>query len=232
MGHKAALAYSRPARLALPAGDRAQGVEAAGNGRQKPLLALHVGRDRAEDGRLLLVGAVGAAETLDRRVGLPARFQQIVDPLALVATAAIGVIAAPGAAGIGEDQDALVVIHEGGGLGEIRRSGAGLDAKPVAAPWPARLTIRRERPVTSATRSVPKRCRIWSSAPCTGGNGWSVWLGLPSEVRRTIGYIERNAPRAGLPGQRWPFVKAYDGWPFLSGHSPYSPYARRLREYP
>ena len=32
-----------------------------------------------------------------------------------------------------------------------------------------RRTMRRERPVTSATRSVPKRCRIWSSAPCTGG---------------------------------------------------------------
>ena len=29
--------------------------------------------------------------------------------------------------------------------------------------------IRRERPVTSATMSVPKRCTIWSSAPCTGG---------------------------------------------------------------
>ena len=30
-------------------------------------------------------------------------------------------------------------------------------------------TMRRERPVTSATISVPKRCTIWSSAPCTGG---------------------------------------------------------------
>ena len=30
--------------------------------------------------------------------------------------------------------------------------------------------IRRERPVTSATMSAPKRWTIWSSAPCTGGN--------------------------------------------------------------
>jgi hypothetical protein len=89
-------------------------------------------RDRTEHRRLLLVGAVRAAETLDRRVGLPARFQQVMHPLALVAAAAIGVIAAPGAAGIGEDQDALVIIHEGGCLGEIRRGGTRLDAEPVA----------------------------------------------------------------------------------------------------
>ncbi len=43
-------------------------------------------------------------------------------------------IAAPGAAGVGEDQDALVVVHEGGRLGEIRRGGTGLDAETVAAP--------------------------------------------------------------------------------------------------
>ncbi len=43
-----------------------------------------------------------------------------MDASALVLAAEIGVIAAPGAAGIGEDQDALVVIHKGGGLGEIR----------------------------------------------------------------------------------------------------------------
>ena len=47
--------------------------------------------------------------------------------------AEIGVIAAPGAAGVGEDQDALVVIHEGGGLGKIRRSRADLDAEAVTA---------------------------------------------------------------------------------------------------
>ena len=31
-------------------------------------------------------------------------------------------------------------------------------------------TTRRERPVTSATMSVPKRWTIWSSAPGTGGS--------------------------------------------------------------
>ena len=56
-----------------------------------------------------------------------------MDALPLVAAAEIGVIAAPGAAGVGEDEDALVVVHEGGGLGKIRRSRPGLDAEPVAA---------------------------------------------------------------------------------------------------
>src|SRR5579875_1231881 len=41
-------------------------------------------------------------------------------------------IAAPGAAGVAEDEDAFGVIHEGGGLGEIRRGGAVLDEQPVA----------------------------------------------------------------------------------------------------
>ena len=93
-----------------------------------------------------------------------------MDAQALVAAAEIGVIAAAGAAGVGEDEDALVVVHEGLRLGEIGRAGAGLDGKAVDAVRPVLRTMRRERPVTSATMSVPKRCRIWSSAPCTGGS--------------------------------------------------------------
>src|SRR3546814_5763465 len=45
----------------------------------------------------------------------------------------IGVVAAPGAAGIGEDEDSLLVVHEGLRLAEIRRSGPALDAEPIAA---------------------------------------------------------------------------------------------------
>ena len=40
-------------------------------------------------------------------------------------------IGAPGAAGVGEDEDALLVIHEGLRLGEIGRAGAGLDGETV-----------------------------------------------------------------------------------------------------
>ena len=35
------------------------------------------------------------------------------------------------------------------------------------------VSTRRDRPVTSATASPPKRCRIWSSAACTGGKAAS-----------------------------------------------------------
>jgi REP element-mobilizing transposase RayT len=72
----------------------------------------------------------------------------------------------------------------------------------------------------------------WRTAdhPVWGGGGWKVFLDHPEEVRRTIGYIERNPLPLGLPGQHWPFVRSYDGWPLHPGHSPNSPYARRLRD--
>ncbi|BCH27737.1 hypothetical protein MesoLjLc_76140 [Mesorhizobium sp. L-8-10] len=38
-----------------------------------------------------------------------------------------GMVAAAGAAGVGEDQDALLVVHESGGRGEIGRAGPVLD---------------------------------------------------------------------------------------------------------
>ena len=60
--------------------------------------------------------------------------------------------------------------------------------------------------------------------------GWKVFLDHPDEVRRTIRYIENNPFWAGMPAQEWMFVKPYDGWPLHPGHSPNSPYAKRLRE--
>src|SRR3546814_8191251 len=88
-----------------------------------------VGRDRSIARRLLLVGAVAAPEPLDRGIGLPADLEQIVDALALVLGAKIGVIAPPGAAGFGKDEDAFHVIHEGVRLGEIGRGGAIFDGE-------------------------------------------------------------------------------------------------------
>jgi REP element-mobilizing transposase RayT len=67
--------------------------------------------------------------------------------------------------------------------------------------------------------------RVWAS-----GNGWKVFLDEPDEVRRTIAYIVRNPLPLGLAQQLWSFVKEYDGWPLHPGHSPNSPYARRLRD--
>jgi REP element-mobilizing transposase RayT len=62
-----------------------------------------------------------------------------------------------------------------------------------------------------------------------GGCVWHIFLDHPDEVRRTIGYIERNPLAIGLPAQPWPFITPYDNWPFHPGHSPNSPYAKRLR---
>ena len=59
--------------------------------------------------------------------------------------------------------------------------------------------------------------------------GWKGFLDHPDEVRRKIAYIEGNPGHIGLPEQHWSFVKPYDGWPLHPGHSPNSPYARRLR---
>lgn len=64
----------------------------------------------------------------------------------------------------------------------------------------------------------------------TAGDGWNVFLEHPDDIRRVIGYIERNPIKVGLPEQRWPFVVPYDDWPLHAGHSPNSPYAKRLRE--
>jgi hypothetical protein len=67
--------------------------------------------------------------------------------------------------------------------------------------------------------------RTWSS-----GGGWKVFLDHPDEVRRTIGYIDDNSVKIGLPKQQWNFVAApYDGWPLHPGHNPNSPWVRNLR---
>ena len=63
----------------------------------------------------------------------------------------------------------------------------------------------------------------------TSGYGWRGFLEHPDEVRRTIGYIDRNPLPIGLPRQSWPFVTPYDDWPLHAGHSPNFPYAKQLR---
>ena len=80
LGSEQALA----AGLALALGDGAERVEPARDGREEALLGLHVGRDRPEQRRLRLVGAVGAAETLDGGIGLPAGLKKIVNAQAAV----------------------------------------------------------------------------------------------------------------------------------------------------
>ncbi|ARU03147.1 hypothetical protein LOKVESSMR4R_03924 (plasmid) [Yoonia vestfoldensis] len=118
------------AGLALSLGDGTQRVEAAGDGGEKALLALHVCGDGAKEWRLRLVRAVGPPETLNRIVGLPPGLQEVMHPKALVLGPEIGVVAAPGATRIGEDQDAFCIVHEGLGFAEVGGGGAVLDLEP------------------------------------------------------------------------------------------------------
>jgi hypothetical protein len=81
----------------------------------------------------------------------------------------------------------------------------------------------RERLILAGQRAPTHT--VWAC-----GGGWKVFRDHPDEVRRTIAYIEKNPDPLGLPRQCWSFVKEYDGWPLHPGHSPNSPYAKRLRE--
>jgi len=74
-------------------------------------------------------------------------------------------------------------------------------------------------------RQVPR----FAGHPVWGGPGWDVFQHDPSDVRRTIAYIEGNPAKLRLAPQRWAFVKPCDDWPFHVGHSPNSPYVRRTR---
>jgi REP element-mobilizing transposase RayT len=89
----------------------------------------------------------------------------------------------------------------------------------------AQKLMRASRNELRACDRCPSGHPIW-----TAGDGWNVFLEHPDDVRRVIGYIERNPIKIRLPAQTWPFVILYDNWPLHLGHSPNSPYAKRLRE--
>jgi len=70
-----------------------------------------------------------------------------------------------------------------------------------------------------------------SDHPVWGGPGWKVFFDTPTDIRRTLRYIDENPEKWGLAQQQWPFVKEYDGWPLHRGHSPNSPYAKAIRAH-
>jgi REP element-mobilizing transposase RayT len=65
--------------------------------------------------------------------------------------------------------------------------------------------------------------------PIWGGHGWSVFLDCPDDIWRTIPYVDDNPMKVGLPRQTYEFVTPYDNWPLHEGHSPDSPYVKRMR---
>jgi len=81
----------------------------------------------------------------------------------------------------------------------------------------------------SRVRMIDAGQRAITHPTWLAGHGWKVYLDHPDDIRRTIRYVEQNPIKDGLPAQVWPFVKEYDGWPLHPGHSPNSPYVKRLR---
>ena len=126
---------------------------------------LHIGGDGPEQRRLRLISAVGAAQSLDRSIGLPSGFKQIVHAQPSILRRQLRVIGTPGTAASEKTRMRLT--------SSMNACASPRFAKPVRSSTARRSTpsaprlrmIRRERPVTSATMSVPKRCTIWSSAP-------------------------------------------------------------------
>ena len=62
----------------------------------------------------------------------------------------------------------------------------------------------RQRLIEATVRSVDH--------PVWGGPGWKVFLETREDMERIVEYIRKNPIKAGLPEQKWAFVKEYDGW--------------------
>ena len=65
--------------------------------------------------------------------------------------------------------------------------------------------MRRERPVTSATMSVPKRWTIWSSAPWTGGKRGEL-LDQPVAAGDGLAALHRLAVAVDRPRRQIAFA--------------------------
>ena len=86
------------------------------------------------------------------------------------------------------------------------------------------LVIRKHRHMWRGNdRTLPTASRGWrgcfvdglpSSHPVWTKGGWDRYLDSPEAIRGRIRYVEGNPEKEGLPRQEWPFVVAYDGWPF------------------
>ena len=82
----------------------------------------------------------------------------------------------------------------------------------------------------NASRSRLRECSFRTlDHPTWGGPGFKVFLDHPTEIHRTIKYIEQNPLKIGLPSQSWPFVMPYNNWPLHEGHSSNSPCVKAMK---
>jgi REP element-mobilizing transposase RayT len=63
------------------------------------------------------------------------------------------------------------------------------------------------RKTLRALPEVPNNHPIWSTRP------YKQFLRTPTDVQRTVHYIEQNPMKERLPPQPWPFIQPYDNWP-------------------
>lgn len=87
----------------------------------------------------------------------------------------------------------------------------------------AHLVIRKHRDdalvmwnaIADATRQpLVNSAKLDPAHPVWAERPYKVFLCTPERVRDCIRYVEQNPVKEGLPAQSFPFVKAYDGWPF------------------
>ena len=83
--------------------------------------------------------------------------------------------------------------------------------------------LRLQNPALGDECSIDINHPIWTSG------GFGGFIDHPDVVRKVIRYVENNPIKQRMPGQSWPFVKTYDGWPLHPGHSRNSPYVKRMR---
>lgn len=62
--------------------------------------------------------------------------------------------------------------------------------------------------------------RISPHHPVISARPYTVLLFTPDEVRSRIKYVHDNPRKERLPPQSWPFVIAYDNWPFHKRQRP------------
>jgi REP element-mobilizing transposase RayT len=67
---------------------------------------------------------------------------------------------------------------------------------------------RQSRLENCLVGSLPSSHPVWTKG------GWNRFLDSPNAIHGRIRYVADNPEKAGLPRQTWPFVVAYDGWPF------------------
>jgi REP element-mobilizing transposase RayT len=131
-----------------------------------------------------------------------------------------------------------MLVHPVIRLDEEQRSAVGACLAEVIAATPftcwacavmpdhVHLVIRKHRDraeemierLQDATRAGLNRKRLFPDGhPVWTVGGWKTFLDSADAVRSCIGYVERNPNRERMARQTWPFVTAYDGWPYRPG---------------